>query len=565
MPLGAGQNFTRTGRRVVAISPDGTKIAYIANNQIYLRHMHENEAQPIRGSNVDPIDLTFSPSGQEIAFFTPTAPQGPPTNVNLRKIRITGGTPVTLSSAVSAFGLRWQGDTLVFGQGRSIATVAETGSKPRTLVSVTEESGEQIGHPQLLNDGRDVMYSVRPRSSSTWNDGDIVVQPVAGGARRILIPGGTDGRVLPSGHLIYWRDDSLWGQVFDERTLQLSGGPVPLEEGVRGTTAVNGSGVSQFSVADNGTLVFVPGRAAQLTLVWVDRTGKIEPIGAPPRAYQHPRISRTGGPKIAVASFDDDFDIWIWDEARKSIFKLTSGPDRETYPIWSLDSAHIYYSSNAGGQGQPDVYRRAVDGTGGAHRLTNSPESELPLAMMPDGKGLLVRTARGNDTMLALLSLVDRALKPFIKTSFMQMNGEVSPDGRWILYQSGEGSTMDEVHVRPYPDTDAGHWQISTSGGRMPLWSRSGREIFYIARQPDRLMVAAVTPVAAGAPFVVGTPVALFPVANLSSAALGRTFDISPDDKRFVFVGSGDSEVGAPPALTVIVHWLDSVKARVRK
>jgi hypothetical protein len=363
--------------------------------------------------------------------------------------------------------------------------------------------------------------------------------------------------------VIYWRDDSLWGQAFDERALQLIGGPVPLEEGVRGTSiAAGGSGVGQFSVADNGTLVFVPGRATQATLVWVDRTGRAEPTGAPPRAYQHPRISPTGGLKIAVASFDDEIDIWIWDEARKSLGKLTSGSDREAYPIWSPDSAHIYYNSNAGGQ--PDVYRRTVDGTGAAERLTNSPDSELPLTMMPDGKGLLVRTARGDELKLGLLSLVDAALKPFLKTSFTQINGEVSRDGRWILYQSVEGSTVDEVHVRPYPDTDAGHWQISTGGGRMPLWSRSGREIFYIARQPDRLMVAPVTPVAAGAPFVVGTPVPLFP-APYSLTAVGRTFDISPDDKRFVFVRSEGAETGAPPALTVIVHWLDSVKARVRK
>ncbi len=216
MPLGAGQAFTRSGRRVVAISPDGTKIAYIANNQIYLRQMHESEAQPIRGTNVDPLDLTFSPDGQEIAFFTPATPQGPPTNVTLRKIRITGGTPVTLSPAVSPNGLRWQGDTLVFGQGQSIAAVAETGGKPRILVTATPESGEQLGHPQLLNSGRDVIYSVRPRNS-TFNEGEIVVQPVGGGARQVLIPAGTDGRVLPSGYLVYWRDGSLWGRAFDER------------------------------------------------------------------------------------------------------------------------------------------------------------------------------------------------------------------------------------------------------------------------------------------------------------------------------------------------------------
>ncbi len=342
MPLGAGQAFTRTGRRVVDISPDGTKIAYIANSQIYLRHMHESEAQPIRGTNLDPLDLIFSPDGQEIAFFTPTTQQGPPTNVTLRTIRITGGTPVTLCPAVSPNGLRWQGDTLVFGQSQSIAAVAETGGKPRILVSVTPESGEQLGHPQLLNDGRDVIYSVRQRNS-TFNEGEIVVQPVGGGARQVVIPAGTDGRVLPSGYLVYWRDGSLWGRAFDERALQLSGGSVPLEEGVRAATVGTGTGIGQFSVADNGTLVFAPGADALLTLVWVDRLGKAEPIAVPPRAYQHPRISPAGGPKIAVAASDSDFDIWIWDEARKTITKLTSGPDRETYPIWSPDSAHIYY------------------------------------------------------------------------------------------------------------------------------------------------------------------------------------------------------------------------------
>ena len=560
MPLGAGQTFTRTGRRFVAISPDGTKIAYIANQQIYLRHMGESEAQPIRGTNVDPLDLTFSPDGQEIAFFVPTTPTGPPTSVTLRKIRITGGTPVTLCSAASPHGLRWQGDTLVFGQGQSIAAVAETGGKPRTLVSVTPESGEQVGHPQLLNDGRDVIYSVRQRSSS-WNDGEIVVQPLGGGARRILIQGGTDGRVLSSGYLVYWRDDSLWGQVFDQRTLQSTAGPVPLEESVRGVIDAAGTGIGQFSVADNGTLVFIPGADALSTLVWVDRLGKAEPTGAPPHAYQHPRISPAGGPRIAVAAADADLDIWIWDDARKTPVKLTSGQDRETYPVWSRDSAHIYYSSNAGGQ--LDVYRRAADGRGGADRLTSTPDTELPLAMMPDSQGLVIRTVT-LDQKLAVLSLVDRTLKPILKTSFNQINGDVSPDGRWIMYQSVEGSTAEEVHVRPYPDTDTGHWQISTGGGRMPLWSRSGREIFYLAVRPDRLMVVPVTPVAAGAPFASGTPVKLFD-APYRFTALGRTFDISPDDKRFVFVASEDTAANAAPSLTVIVHWLDSVKARVGK
>jgi Tol biopolymer transport system component len=564
VPLGAGEAFTRTGRRFIAISPDGTKIAYIANQQIYLHHLHESEAQPIRGTNVDPLDLTFSPDGQEIAFFTATVAQGLPTNVILKKVRITGGTPVTLCPAVSPHGLRWQGDTLVFGQGQSIAAVAETGGKPRMLVSVTPESGEQIGHPQLLNDASDVIYSVRQRTS-TWNDGDIVVQSLTGGARRVLIAGGTDGRVLPSGYLVYWRDDSLWGQAFDERALRLTGGPVSLEESVRGAAgAVGASGTGQFSVADNGTLVFVPGADAMSTLVWVDRLGKAEPTGAPPHAYQHPRVSRDGGPRIAVAAVDGDVDIWIWDDARRTPIKLTSGSDREAYPVWSRDSAHIYYSSNAGGQ--PDLYRRAADGTGVAEKLTNTPDAELPLAMMPDGQDVLVRAVTGGNTNLALFSLVDRALKPLIKTSFNQPNGEVSPDGRWIVYQSSEGSTVDEVHVRPYPNTDAGHWQISTGGGRMPLWSRSGREIFYRSGRPDQLMVMPVTPVSPGGPFAPGTPVALFETAPFRVTALGRTFDISPDDKRFVFVRSGDAEAaGAQPVLTVIVHWLDSVKARVKK
>ena len=562
-------HFTRGGRRLVAISPDGSRIAYIADRQIYLRRLHEAEAQAVRGTDVDPFDLTFSPDGEWLAFSTPSPATGTLDGGALKKISVAGGAPIQLCSVSAPFGLRWTGTTLLFSVGRQIQTVSDAGGTPQTLVSVAGDSNELLAQPQLLNDGRDLIYTVLQLPGRSLENATIVVQAVSGGARRVLVAGGSDGRMLPGGQLLYVRDSVLYGLSVDPRGLEPRGGPVALVENVRGGPA---SGVGQFDVAVNGTLVFAPqvARGVGLNLVWVDRQGREEVIPAPDRTYYVPSIS-PDGTRVAVSTVGpSEADIWIWDDQRGTETRLTSDAREENYPVWSKDGRYIFYRANP--EGQFDIFRRPADGTGQPERLTATPESETPVSLLPDGQSLLIRVgASVSDprSRLARLPFVgDVKPVPILSDTSGQSLGEISPDGRWILYQSDESSTQEEIWVRPYPNTEGGRWKISTNGGERPVWSRSGREIFYREQvgprgdDSDRLMSVTVSPVPAGAAFSYGTPTPLFDVSRYSFLSIARTYDVSADGSRFLFFREPARTAG-PDSLTVIVNWTAGLSAQL--
>jgi eukaryotic-like serine/threonine-protein kinase len=560
-PLPEGQSFTRVGRRIVAISPDGTKIAYVANNQLYLRQMGELDAQPIRGTDVDPLDPVFAPDGQSIAFFVPSSTGGSLESATLKRIATVGGAPVPLCPAGASYGARWQGDRIVFSLGDRILAVAETGGTPETLLKADAGVTETYAQPQLVGDGKTLLYTLR--TSRPFNESQIVVQPI-GGARRVLVEGGTDGRIVSTGHLLWVRDSTLFAQAVDLASLKLSGGPVPLVEGVRET---NNSGAGQVGISDSGTLVYVPGTtAAASDLVWVDRAGREEPTGAPPKPYVYPRLS-PDDTKVAVSTTQGDSDVWIWDFGHKTMTRLTSGPDVDLYVVWTPDGRSVIFRSGQSG-GQIDLYRRAANGTGTLERLTQTPEAESPQMALSDGR-LLIRSAGTDSAAQGTLLLLPptpgaKPEKVFATLQAPQTSGEISPDRQWIAYQSAEGSTRDEIHVRPFPDTDAWHSQISSGGGGKPMWARLGRELFYHSGSPSRLMRVEVQAGRAGGPFVSGTPMPLLDTTKYIMAATGRPFDISHDGQRFLVIKPVGADDTAHQSLTVVTHWFDELRARVK-
>jgi Tol biopolymer transport system component len=563
VPLPEGQAFTRTGRRVVAISPDGTKLAYIANSQIYLRQMRELEAQPIRGTELDPLDLMFSPDGQSIAFFAPAPSSTALEGASLKRVAITGGRPITLAPAGAPYGSRWQGDRIVYSLGDRILAVPEAGGTPEVLAAVPAGSQERIAHPQVLDDGRALLYSVRPEGT-VFNDSQIVVQALPGGARRVLVEGGTDPRVTDTGHLLWVRDDIFMAQPFDLGALQLSGGPVPIVESVRHTPF---SGVGQLSLSDTGTLVFVAGAPSiQRELVWVDRDGRETPTGAPPGLYTYPRVSPDGSKVVVNTVSDADNDIKVWDLTRRTMTRLTDGPEFDGYPVWSVDGRSVIFGSGPGSTGPGDLYRRAADGTGTLERLGDTVEREAPQMALPDGR-LLVRSMTADSTRGRLMlwppAPGSTPTPVFAADVPAQASGEVSPDGRWIAYQSWEGGTRDEIHVRPFPATGEGHWQISSNGGTRPMWSRSGRELFYVVASPDRLMRVEVQPAGLGQAFTYAPPTPLLDISRYGIGLVGRAFDIAPDGQRFLMVSPIAAD-DAAVSITVVAHWIEELKERVR-
>jgi serine/threonine protein kinase len=260
------QEFSRTGRQSVAVSPDGTKIVYVANEQLYLKNSNELAARPIPGTNEDPFNPFFSPDGEWVGYFSMSDGQ-------LKKIAIMGGAPVTLCEFTTPYGATWgSDDMIVFGEPSGVMRVSANGGTPELLAEVAME-GAMIVFPQVLPDEKSVIFTrIQPQPTT------VMVQSLESGESKELFEGDT-AQYLPTGHLVYWLQNSIYAVPFDLGTLEAVGGPIPIVQGV-----FRAGGAPQYAISNSGTLVYIPGTigAAELeqrTLVWVDREGKEEPPG----------------------------------------------------------------------------------------------------------------------------------------------------------------------------------------------------------------------------------------------------------------------------------------------
>ena len=303
------------------------------------------------------------------------------------------------------------------------------------------------------------------------------------------------------------------------------------------------------------------------TLVWVDRQGREQPIPAEPREYIYPSLSPSGK-KIALdVGADTTRDLWIWDIEHDTLSRLTSQEDKSDKrgPIWSSDDRAIFYSSTAAGRAL--LMRRAADGTGTAETLgEEAGTSVVPTSASPDGQTLIYTTnanpAGGAFDLMALPLAGDRTPKPLVATPGLEANGEISPNGRWFAYESDESGRR-EIYVRPFPAVDSGRWQISTSGGTKPVWSRNQRELYFVSADQQLMAV----PVEQSKGFTYGHQTALFKVnpyytGRGATTLNGRTYDVAPDG-RFLLIKDSATAAVVAPTIVVVEHWVDEVKKRL--
>ena len=317
-------------------------------------------------------------------------------------------------------------------------------------------------------------------------------------------------------------------------------------------------------VAGDGTLAYVSGRggaAVNRMLVWVDRQGRETPIPAPSRAYSQPRLS-PDGTRVAVAAQDQELDIWVWDLGRTTLTRVTFDPDFDSYPVWTRDSLRVIFSSQR--EGARNLFWQAADGTGTVERLTDSPNQQNAVSVSPDGRRLIfTETApkTGEDVMQLELDGSHR-VTPLVQSPSIERNGMVSPDGRWLAYESNESGRF-EISVRPFPDVNRGHWQVSTSGGTRPLWAPSGQELVYVSPTGALMRVGVER-----APSWAATPPTQLVkegYVTIPGSLSGRSYDIAPDGQRFLMIkeGGGADQTAAPPSLIVVQHWLEELKRLV--
>ena len=554
VPLAANESFTGIGRHLVALSPKGTHVAYIANDGLSLRPLDQLQATRIPGTD-GAREPFFAPDGQWIGFFA---------GGQLKRVSLTGGTPVPLGAMPIPWGASWGADGMILlGQGpKGIVRMPAAGGEPEMLISV--ENGEVATSPQMLPGGEWVLFTLRPAGVSQWDQAQIVVQSVATRERRVLVEGGREGRYLATGHLVYARAEGLLAVPFDLGARHVVGGPVPL---VQDLASVSAFGSAQFSIADNGSLVYLPvganPQAARRTLVWVDRQGRETPLAVSPRGYVYPRVS-PDGTRVALDVRDPAPDIWIWDLGRDTLTRLTFDPGSDRSPAWFPDGRRLAFSSQRDGSAG-NLFWQSADGTGAAERLAEANRDVFPTSVSPDGSQILVNVATGGATGaqaenddIAVVSREGREM-PLLATMFGERNAEVSPDGRWMAYESDE-SGREEIYVRPFPDVQGGRWQVSTGGGRQPVWARGGRELFYLMPQ-GRIMSV---PIQSGPSFVAGNPQRVVDGPYVAPNA-GRTYDVSPNGDRFLMIKDAAStdDTSAPPSIIVVQGWFEELKRRV--
>jgi serine/threonine protein kinase len=293
IPLSEDQRFTSAGRQMLAISPDGTQVVFVANQRLYLRSMSESEPRAIVGTETSGAATSpvFSPDGQFLAFWSGA-------DRTLKRIAVTGGTAMTICQADALFGLTWGADGILFGQTKGIMRVAAEGGTPELLVTV---NGEQVYGPQALPGGRGTLFTtvsgLPGRGRERWDSARIMVQASSGREPQALFEGGSDARYLPSGQIVYAVEGRLFAVSFNLSELKVMGKPVLVIEGVARSTPTTGA--AQFSVSNTGALAYIPGPAStsavpQFNLALLNAAGKVEMLKLPPRAYETPRVSPDG-------------------------------------------------------------------------------------------------------------------------------------------------------------------------------------------------------------------------------------------------------------------------------
>ncbi len=550
----------------IALSPDGKRLVYVGpgegGDELWVRERNRLDATPLAGT-LGASNPFFSPDGSRIAFSTGQ-------NVLLKVVAVNGGPPITLAAPGSGAGGggAWGPDGWIyFDSPAGLNRVRADGGNPEPLIPYDSTTGE-IGHawPAALPNGKGLLY--RSRRNLDPTDFDIVAYDFKTRERHILTKG-LMARYVAPGYMVFLRSDgAVLAAPFDQGRLKMTGPAVPLFEGVM----TKPFGSADFAISSTGALAYVPGLASNAggvaELVYVSREGLITPLDPPmtlnpsanPALSLSPDGKRVALDIIGVASPD----IWIKQLPSGPLSRLTFDGLGSIRPQWTPDGGSVLYVLNPD-SGSQSVWKKRADGSAAAELVWRVPGRAIAEASLShDGQWLIYRVveANGNRDIYAVRPGRDTVATPLLTAPYSESGAALSPDGKWLAYTSNE-SGQDEIFVRPFPNTGAGRWQVSTRGGSAARWAHSGRELFFEAPSGD-LMVVPITP---GTTFVPGEPRRLLPLGGgLFNSTIVPYYDITPDDKRFLMVrlASVNQAPGAGQ-LVVVDNWNEELKAKMGK
>lgn len=538
------------GRRAIAISPTGDHLAITAYGRPYLRPIDQLDAVPVSGTDGNNFarEPFFSPDGRWLAYWQAG---------QLRKVSVAGGAPVTLGDLDASWGATWgDDDTIVFGWGaQGIWRVSAQGGVPEQVVALDASRYEAARQPQMLPGGKAVLFTVAP--GVRWQDAKVVARRLDSQETVTIAEDATDGRYLPSGHVVFGQRGVLQAVPFDPRTLRVTGGPVAMTDEVRFDNPQ--AGVADYQVSDTGTLVYLPAGDAGTSpraLASVDRAGRETAFDLGARPWSWPRLSPDGSRVALQVNDGGNVDIVVADLRRNTTLRLSFDPGPESTPIWSPDGRWVYFRSDMNG---PGIYRKPSDGSGAVEKMAEVEGSGgAPNVFTPDGTRLLfsqITAETGRDVWM--LDIAARTAARLLAEPGSEANFSISPNGRWLAYTH---ETEGQVLVRPFPNVADGQWEVAR-GAKWPVWSKDGRELFY---QADQAMFAAPVDTT-GAAFQFGSGKKLWQhaYAGFGGFAGPRSYDLSADGTQFLVLKDLEAQAALDQRIMVVENWFEELKRRV--
>jgi serine/threonine-protein kinase len=540
-----------------ALSPDGTVLAFVGRvadrpAQLFLRKLDQLEPSPLEGTD-GAASPFFSPDGQWLGFFA---------DRKLKKVSIRGGAPVTLCDASNGRGGDWLDDgTIVFtpgyGAGANLLSVPVDGGTPKPFIPLQPGEATQRW-PQILPGGQAILYTSHSAATG-FQDASVVVHRLSDGARTIVQRGAHYGRYLPSGHVLYVHEGTLFAVPFDMERLAVAGQPTPVVSEVVSSSATGGA---QFATSRSGTLVYLSGGPAMYTaninapIQWLTRTGQMTTLRASASGWTAPTFS-PDGQRLAMAQVSrgpGSWDIWILDWAREIETRLTLDPGFDQNPVWTPDGRRITFGSARADPSANNIYWQRANGSGGVQRLTESRNPQVPLSWHPGGRLLAFQEANpqtGRDILILPITGDEaNGWKPGTPTVLIdgpagETGAAFSPDGRWLAYVSNE-TGRNEVYVQPFQRPGA-RLQISADGGTDPAWSHARPELLFSTLDRRQVMTASYG--------IDGESFRAEKSRPWTDARItprfGSSFALHPDGERVAI--APDAEPAAAPTLDTVV------------
>lgn len=545
----------RNDDQLIAISPNGKYVAYIGSMngepQIFLRSINGFDITSLDGTQ-GASNPFFSPDGKWVAFFA---------GGKLKKISVNGGTPETICDAPANRGGWWaDNDKIIFAGDYSsgLTEISSNGADKKVLTKLDFSKSERTHRwPQVLPGSKWVLYTIGDQANiNSYDNSKIALQSLIGKENYILNIHGSMVRYIEPGYLIIARNGNLYCTKFDPGEPENTAPPTTILQNVDGISA---SGISFFDVSRDGELVYIPGiERNDLTLARFDMNGIVTPFKLEKGQYYDERISPDGN-KIAITigkSVENDGDIWLYDIKSNSLSRFTFGPGNYC-PVWSKNGKNIYYAS--GVSGSEGIMVKAVNGSSSPQRILKSTITDYLQCLTPDSRYLIYNIFAGpTQGDIFALDLKDNfKVDTLLATKNFEYGGQVSPDGKWILYGSNETGTL-EIYIKTFPDMN-GKWQISTNGGSAPSWSITGDKIYYLDLQSKIVSVSLQTKPS----LIPGNPKILF---NALNAQLPNTptnpYDLSPDDKYFIMLMKSEQKK-SDNNLNVVINWEKELKEKL--